>query len=548
MKELLQENLSDLNLDKQTQDQSDFEKYKNVFKETRQLGDIHQSEEIFTCIVKIVPQIVEFSGVGLVEKEQYSDSYFLKKEHHLDGELDKHMRRLERSGCFKWVCESETVSLIPPAKELMNAKPVIIVPLLTGKKIVGAVVIFPKKKIMELNYKDSELLALLGTQAGIALENARLNEEMAIKNQVLSSMRSYLENSIESVGEGIIAVDSDGKISLFNSSVRDILGVECDTAIGLPYKELFDPEFVIFLDQLFESTLTTGECQEEYSYQHPVTKKLLPLEMHATILHDTEKKHVGAIAVCRDLTEHQELYHYRKLDQLKDEFISTVSHELRTPLTSIKSFIEILKDMETSDPVSRNEFLQIIDKESDRLIQLIEELLDISKINRGEMNSEISIVDVDNVCKKSMLLLKGVADKKNITLDLKLSDDLIVLSDENRLIQVFVNLIGNALKFSPENSTINIWSEQIPGNNSLQKNNYLKIAIQDEGIGIPKDSLKTIFEKFKQVREDPSTKPDGNGLGLWLCKQILLQQGGNIWAESERKKGSTFFFTLQQPE
>ncbi len=547
MKTLLQENLTRSN-GVEPSFQNKFEEYKHIFQETKRLGDIHQVDKVFKCVIKILQQVVEFSGAALLEKEKFADHYHLKKEYKLNGKLDKHLRWLERSGYLKWVSESDTVSLLPPDDDVASNHPLLIIPLLTGKKIIGALVVFLKINTKDLTSNNSDLLTLIGSQAAVAFDNARLYEEMATKSYVLSSMKSFMENSIESVGEGIIAIDLDKKISLFNSAAVEILGVQHNTAIGSRYYEFFEQEFVEFLDQLFDLTFTKGENQDEFSYRNPISKKRFSMEMHATILKNDEGERIGAIAVCRDLTEQQELTQLRQLDQLKDEFISTVSHELRTPLTSIKSFTGILKDIENCDAKSQREFLDIIDKESDRLIQLIEELLDISKINRGEINSEIGFVNINSVFKKSFFVLQAIAGAKNIIFETDLNGDQIVLSDEKRLIQVFVNLIGNAIKFSPEGGKIKIWAEKMKSNGMKDRGNYLKISIKDEGIGIPKESRKIVFEKFKQLREDPSTKPSGSGLGLWLCKQIIEEYEGAIWVESEPKKGSTFIFTLPNPD
>ena len=548
MKTLLQENYTRSNGEGQADFQNNFEEYKHIFQETRRLGDIHQVDKVFKCVIKILQQVVEFSGAAFIEKEKFADHYHLKNEYKLNSKLDKHLRWLERSGYLKWVSESDTVSLIPPDDEIASNHPLLIIPLLTGKKIIGALVVFLKINSKDITSNNSDLLTLIGSQAGVAFENARLYEEMATKSHVLSSMKSFMENSIESVGDGIIAIDLDKKISLFNSAAVEILGPQHDTAIGLRYNELFDQEFVDFLDQLFDLTLTKGENRDEFSYRNPISKKRFLMEIYATILKNDEGEKIGAIAVCRDLTEQQELTQLRQLDQLKDEFISTVSHELRTPLTSIKSFTGILKDLENCDAKSQRAFLDIIEKESDRLIQLIEELLDISKINRGEFNSEIGFINIKAVFKKSLFVLQAVAGAKRINFEADFNGNEIVLSDEKRLIQVFVNLIGNAIKFSPDGGIIKKWKEKIKSNGMKDKCNYLKISIKDEGIGIPKESRTIVFEKFKQLRDDPSTKPSGSGLGLWLCKKIIEEHEGTIWVESEPNKGSTFIFTLPNPD
>ena len=138
-----------------------------------------------------------------------------------------------------------------------------------------------------------------------------------------------------------------------------------------------------------------------------------------------------------------------------------------------------------------------------------------------------------------------MAEKKNIIIDTDFDPvNMMVVGDTNRLIQVFVNLIGNGIKFSPEKSVIKVWSKPFSGKRLVDKSDFLQIAVEDSGEGIPKEYFKVVFEKFKQVSSDAATKPEGSGLGLPICKRIIERLGGNIWVESEISKGSIFFFTL----
>lgn len=237
-----------------------------------------------------------------------------------------------------------------------------------------------------------------------------------------------------------------------------------------------------------------------------------------------------------------------QLDQMKDSFLSTVSHELRTPLTSIKSFAEILLSYE-EDKETQREFLTIINTESDRLARLINDLLDISRIESGRMqwqSTPLAISEVIEVATKSIYSLSA---QKNISLNVDIRPNLpVLLGDRDRLEQVMSNLLGNAIKFTPEGGKIKVVAETLKANRDKNKPTMVKISVSDTGTGIAGENHKKIFNKFIQVGDTLTDKPKGTGLGLAICKEIIDHYGGKIWVESELGHGSTFFFTLPVSE
>ena len=350
---------------------------------------------------------------------------------------------------------------------------------------------------------------------------------------------------MESMADGIFAIDLENKIPLFNHSSAKYLGISPVQAIGSKIHQIFSPEFVFFLDQALATTYSVGSFEGEFDYNNTGHEKRFLLGIRFSVLKNSQSEHVGVIAICRDMSEHQELIHLRRLDQLKDEFISTVSHELCTPLTSIKSFTEILLNMDDQISETQSEFLQIVEKETNRLIVITNDLLDLSRMNQGDFKIRPVTINIQEVVNESLKLTKVLADVKNITIDTNLEKDfLTVEGDFNSLIQVFVNLIGNGIKFSGKNSRIKISSKPLSGRRLKDRYDYLQIVVEDNGIGIPKKYHKTIFEKFKQFSHDSATKPEGSGLGLSICKKIIEMLGGNIWAESKKNAGSAFYVTL----
>jgi PAS domain S-box-containing protein len=234
----------------------------------------------------------------------------------------------------------------------------------------------------------------------------------------------------------------------------------------------------------------------------------------------------------------------KELDRLKDSFLSTVSHELRTPLTSIKSFSEILLTYD-EDKETQHEFLNIIKDESDRLTRLINDFLDLAKIESGRMQWETVELSVAEVIKTAINATQALAAQTNLEVKVKVSPKLPpVMCDKDRLVQVVTNLLSNAIKFTPEGGRIEVKAQIGGGGKSKEKSDAVVVSVTDSGIGIDPKDHESVFEKFKQVGDTLTDKPKGTGLGLPICKEIIEHFGGKLWVESQLGKGSIFFFSL----
>jgi PAS domain S-box-containing protein len=231
----------------------------------------------------------------------------------------------------------------------------------------------------------------------------------------------------------------------------------------------------------------------------------------------------------------------QELDKMKDSFLSTVSHELRTPLTSIKSFAEILLTYD-EDKETQREFLTIINEESDRLTKLINDFLDLSKIEAGRMQWETVALSLTPVIQNAINITQAMAKKQNLNVVFNQVPDLpLVPGDKDRLVQVVTNLLSNSIKFTPEGGTITVGTRI---ESAEEKPAMVVVSITDTGIGIAPENHALVFEKFKQVGDTLTNKPKGTGLGLPICKEIVEHYGGRIWVESTLGKGSTFSFSL----
>ena len=228
----------------------------------------------------------------------------------------------------------------------------------------------------------------------------------------------------------------------------------------------------------------------------------------------------------------------QELDRLKDEFISTVTHELRTPLTSIRSIAEILSDNAGLPADKQKAFSEIILRESERLSRLIAQVLDFQKMDSGMMEWQTSETDLGDVIHDALNATRQLMGEKNIRLETRIEPDLpTVTGDRDRLIQVMVNLISNAVKFCPESG-----GRIIIRATAAQRE--MRVDVQDNGIGIQPENQQIIFEKFRQIRHSGRGRPPGSGLGLAIVKSIIDHHGGRLWVRSRPGQGATFSFTL----
>lgn len=342
----------------------------------------------------------------------------------------------------------------------------------------------------------------------------------AIKNE-----QNKIIAIISSMSEGVIACDTDSRILLINKSIEKIFAV---TAADCRNKMLLEAIRNNELDEILNLTLRTGQAQQsELSILVPVQKVF---QIYASPL-TNEDKTVGAVLVLHDITT------LKHLENVRKEFISNVSHELKTPLTSIKGFIETLLAGALEDKNNNRRFLSIIQDHADRLGKLINDILELSKLESKEIQLEFKPVALLEIIRKTVETFTPQLAKSKITCAVNITGALpSVRADQDKIAQVLINLIDNAIKFNRENGTITITAEVQTG--------FLKIKVQDTGIGLPSADLPRIFERFYRVDKARSRDLGGTGLGLSIVKHIIEAHQGKVGVESIEEKGSTFWFTL----
>jgi PAS domain S-box-containing protein len=373
------------------------------------------------------------------------------------------------------------------------------------------------------------------------------NKKMAI---ALAESEKKYKMLVDNQTDLLAEINTNGDLIFVNPAVRKLMGKEPRELLGTNIEQYVHDEDIEKVRKGMEPVFRPPySSNTEIRIMTSQGWRWIAWAGNAVL---DEKGNVTAITCLgRDVTENrlakEELEkaneQLRELDRLKDNFLSTVSHELRTPLTSIKSFAEILLNYE-EDRATQKEFLGIINDESDRLTRLINDFLDLSKIQAGRMQWRTEIVSMEEAIRSAANTSRPLIEKARLELLMYIEPGLPqVQSDKDRLIQVITNILGNATKFTPENGkiTLRAWSE---GGDQGDEADRVIVSITDTGIGIAPENHQKIFEKFGQVGDVLKDRPRGTGLGLPICRKIIDHYGGKIWLQSDLGKGTTFFFKL----
>lgn len=358
----------------------------------------------------------------------------------------------------------------------------------------------------------------------------------------LEKNRAAMSDIIESIPLGLVALDHNGKIQMINSTAEIALSVRRQDALDTEYRKALPPELVELIDSMGE----TDEMREaEVSLTHPRREaQFLGVTISRMRSEDGPGKN-GHVVVCRDLQLSREVRKLRELDAMKNDFLSLVTHELRTPLTSIMAYSETLLMEDTeSVPKEWREYIETIHSEGKRLSRLIDDVLDLSRMEAGKMSYAYENHDPNEIIGSVVMSMTPLLESKSHELELELDEDIgeCRLSPD-RFIQVISNILSNAIKYTNPGGRIVISSRRadpLPGSFVPT----VLISIKDNGIGIAAENLDKVFSKFEMV-EAVKHHTVGTGLGMSICKQIIEEgHGGKIWLESEKEKGTTVFVQI----
>jgi PAS domain S-box-containing protein len=410
-------------------------------------------------------------------------------------------------------------------------------PVMSKNRVLGIMVV-GSRRLHRFRGREIKLLMAFGSQLGAALENAELYQDV-------TKSKAYIENLVENAADLIITTDLDDRILTWNRGAEVLFGYNKDEVIGKHLSILLPPERFHELAEMRAKVQISGALRDIEVRSKRKDGVMIYLSLSVSPIRDVEGKIVGFLRVAKDITE-KKRYERRlkELDKMKSDFVSNVSHELRTPLTAIKGSVDNMLDGLTG---SLNEkqvrYLARIKSNTDRLSRLINDLLDLSRIESGRVEVRPTTVPLAALAEEVAEHLKALAAEKLIQIEVPSPDPSVtVWADRDKVTQVLMNLIGNAVKFTPQEGKVTV---------GIEKNGdeYVRISVADTGPGILPEETNKIFVKFYQVANIDKQRPKGSGMGLAISKALVEMHGGKIWVESEIGRGSIFYFTLpaQQP-
>ncbi|HUI08330.1 MAG TPA: ATP-binding protein [Verrucomicrobiae bacterium] len=361
------------------------------------------------------------------------------------------------------------------------------------------------------------------SELAAALNN--MSTQLETRLRELGEEKAELSGILAGMTEGVLVVGTDGKVRLTNRALQRQFGISLE-ASGKTVLEAFRN---VSLQELVTEVVQKGDVSDrELTFLTPNERAY---ELSATRLQGHDGAFTGAVIVFHDITR------MRQFENTRREFVANVSHELRTPLSIIKGYVETLLDSQPPDPATAKQFLQTIQRHSQRLEALIGDLLSISALESQQARLNLEPISLRAAAQSVVNELARQAQKKSTTVSLEIPEQLpAARADAQRLHQVLFNLLDNAVKYTQVGSGVTIAA--------YEKDGVIEAAVGDNGPGIAPEHLPHIFERFYRVDKARSRELGGTGLGLSIVKHIVQAHGGRVWAESQLEKGSTFYFTL----
>ena len=394
----------------------------------------------------------------------------------------------------------------------------------------------------------SQLLIAHKSPDGSVRQLSTIARDITEQKQIEATLREAERRwriLLENVRLVVVGLDCTSKVEYVNPFFLELVGYTQAEVLGKDWFETFLPPDQ--RQQARESFLELQKQEFHTHHQNPIVTKAgeeRTIAWNNTLLKNLQGDVIGTMSIGEDITERQ------AIERMKDEFISVVSHELRTPLTSIHGALSLLSSglIDTQSDKGRR-VIEIADQSADRLVRLVNDILDLERLESGKISLLKQLCNAEDLMMKAIDMMQVMANLAGITLSVSLQP-VQLNADPDRIIQVLMNLLGNAIKFSPRDSTVclsvkflcedHIHKEFTTNANSKQ----ILFQVKDQGRGIPADKLESIFERFHQVDGSDSRKKGGTGLGLAICRSIVQQHGGQIWVESTLGQGSSFYFCL----
>lgn len=410
-------------------------------------------------------------------------------------------------------------------------------PVMSKKRVMGVVVV-GSRRYHKFAKREINLLKAFGSQLGAALENAQLYDEV-IKS------KAYIENLVENAGDAVVPTDMEDRILTWNRGAEVIFGYSKEEAVGMNLAIILPPRHLRELEEIRNKVRLAGVIRNLEVRRKRKDGAIIDVALAVSPITDQEGHVIGFLHLAKDITEKKRFEQRLKdLDQMKSDFVSNVSHELRTPLTAIKGSVDNMLDGITGAlNEKQTRYLTRIKSNADRLTRLINNILDLSRIEAGKIDLKPTYLSLAALAQEVAESIRPVAVEKLISLEVA-SRDLTATAwaDRDKITQVLMNLVGNAVKFTTPHGKVTVAVQR-------DGDQWAQISVTDTGPGIPSEEAKKIFDRFYQISRPGKQKTKGTGLGLSISKALVEMHGGKIWVESEVGRGSTFAFTLpaQQP-
>jgi len=428
--------------------------------------------------------------------------------------------RMDASGIYQSIEQTRQTLFVSVAIAFVLA---IVMAYFFANTITGPILsLSTKAKELAKGHLDQQVKVHSDDEIGQLSESFNfMAKELSLSIDDVNKEKNKLEVILHNMTDGVISFDKNGVLLRYNQAALELLDVDKIEESLDDFINKYEITSGIYIDMMEEKVPKTmnlwiGEKYINASFSPYLTEK---------------NRFAGVIIVLQDNTE------MKRLDEMRKEFVANVSHELRTPLTTVKSYAETLLDGALEDRETAEDFLGIINNEADRMSFLVRDLLQLSRFDNNQIKLEYSSINVDGFILDNVKASRILAEnKKQELIFIPMEKPVEIMADRGRITQVLTNIISNAIKYSPEGSTVKVWAED-HGKNVV-------INVEDNGMGISKNDLPRIFERFYRVDKARSRAMGGTGLGLAIAKEIVELHGGTIVCESELLKGTKMVMTF----